>query len=78
LVHTEKNRISIIPTQKYGRAEVTTNSGGTMLSTFPPRFQPAIVPIRVPPRKASTVATPTRPRVHGTACAIWLPTDSGK
>ena len=38
----------------------------------------ATVPTRVPPRKASTVATPMSPRVQGRAWAIWLLTDSGK
>ena len=67
-VHTEKTRISSSPTQKYGSAEVTTNTGGSSESSRPPRRQPATIPISEPSRNASTVVTPTSPSVHGSAC----------
>nr|WP_246486986.1 hypothetical protein [Kribbella qitaiheensis] len=68
------SEISSSATQKYGRAEVTMKTGGTIPSISPPRRQPAIVPISVPRTNASTVAMPTSPSVHGNASPISVVT----
>ena len=73
-----KTRMNIIPTQKYGIAEVMTSSGGAMLSVSPPRRQAARMPIPVPSANARIVVTPTRPSVQKIAeRTTWL-TGSGK
>ena len=53
--------------QKYGNAEVITKIGGNALSSQLPRFQALTSPMKVPAMKATTVVTPTSPRVHGKA-----------
>jgi hypothetical protein len=70
--------MNIIPTQKYGMAEVITKTGGMMLSSRLPRRQAVTMPSPVPRAKARIVVTPTRPSVHGIAPrTTWL-TGSGK
>ncbi len=66
-----------MPTQKYGTAEVMTNTGGRMLSSRPPRRQADTMPSPVPRTKARTVVTPTRPSVHQIAPPITEVTDAG-
>ena len=56
--------------QKYGTAEVITNTGGSMLSSRPPRRQAQMMPSQVPSTKATIVAIPTRPSVHQIALPI--------
>ena len=63
--------------QKYGIAEVITNTGGTMLSSFPPRRQAETMPRPVPRMKARTVVMPTRPTVHQIALPMTDVTDAG-
>jgi hypothetical protein len=73
-----KIRMNIIPTQKYGIAEVITSSGGAMLSVSPPCRQAERMPIPVPSVNARIVVTPTRPSVQNTAVpTTWL-TGEGK
>ena len=66
-----------MPIQKYGIAEVITNTGGSTLSSRPPRRQADTMPRPVPSRKARTVTMPTRPSVHQIALPITEVTDSG-
>jgi hypothetical protein len=68
---------STMPTQKYGIAEVITNTGDTTLSSRPPRRHADTMPSPVPRTKASTVVTPTRPTVHQIALPMTEVTDSG-
>ena len=56
--------------QKYGTAEVITNTGGSTLSSRPPRRQAETMPSPVPTTKAAMVAIPTRPSVHQIALPI--------
>ncbi len=63
--------------QKYGIAEVITNVGGTMLSSFEPRRQAETMPRPVPSRKARTVATPTKPSVHQMPLPMTEVTEAG-
>src|SRR5579875_3158473 len=67
LSSTENTSTDIIAIQKYGNADVTTNSGGSTLSIAPPRRQALTAPIAVPATNARIVVTPTRPSVHGSA-----------
>jgi hypothetical protein len=64
-------------TQKYGTAEAITNTGGTTLSSRPPRRHADRMPRPVPSANASIVATPTRPTVHQIAPPMTEPTDAG-
>ena len=64
-------------TQKYGIAEVITNTGGTTLSSFPPRRQAETMPRPVPRMKARIVVMPTRPSVHQIALPMTDVTDAG-
>src|SRR5271170_6491883 len=63
------------PSQKYGITVMITNIGGMRLSSRPPRRQAPTIPIPVPRMNASTVVTPTRPRVHGIASSTMCPTE---
>ena len=54
-----------MPIQKNGMAEVITNTGGSTLSSRPPRRQAATMPIPVPRMNARIVVMPTRPSVQG-------------
>ncbi len=64
-------------TQKYGIADVITNTGGTTLSSVPPRRQAETMPRPVPRRNARIVVTPTRPSVHQIALPMTDVTDAG-
>ena len=66
-----------MPIQKYGMAEVITKVGGTMLSSLLPRRQADTMPRPVPSKKARTVVTPTRPKVHQIALPMTEVTDAG-
>jgi hypothetical protein len=68
---------STMATQKYGIAEVITNTGGTMLSSFPPRRHAETMPSPVPRMKARTVVTPIRPSVHQIALPMTEVTEAG-
>ena len=56
---------------------VITKTGGTMLSSWPPRRQAATIPMPVPSTNARIVVMPTRPSVHGIASRMTRPTDCG-
>src|SRR5262249_49723010 len=75
-VHTENIRMNKSATQKYGNADVTTNTDGKTESSLPPRRQPATMPTNDPSTNASTVVTPTRPSVHGSAWPTMVLTGS--
>ena len=74
----EKSQIASSASQKYGNADVITNSGGSAPSSTPPRRHPETSPITVPRMKANTVVVPTSASVHGSACNTWCVTVSGK
>src|ERR1041384_4296831 len=74
----ENSQIASSASQKYGNAEVITNSGGSIPSTAPPRRQAETSPISVPSTNARNVVVPTRTSVHGNACSTWWLTVAGK
>ena len=75
---TANTRMATRPTKKYGKADTITKTGGKMLSNLPPHAQAPIIPMNVPNANAITVATPTRPSVHGSAPSTTWPTGFGK
>src|SRR6478735_2896640 len=66
---TEKIAIAISASQKYGTAEKKVEMGSSE-SAQVPRRQPMPLPMSVPMKKLSSVAMPTRPIVHGSACEM--------
>src|SRR3954470_10858392 len=74
---TDSTAMQMSPSQKYGTAEKNVDSGSRE-SAQVPRRQPMPVPMSVPMMKLMTVARPTRPTVHGSACRMMSATGVGK
>ncbi len=73
---TENTETRMSASQKYGRACSRVDAGMTW-STQVPRFQPTQAPPTMPRMNEMIVASPTRPRVHGSAAPISSTTGLG-
>src|SRR3954454_3270662 len=66
---TEKIAMAMSASQKYGTAEKNVEIGRSESAQVPLR-QPMPLPMSVPIAKLRSVAMPTRPMVHGSACEM--------